>query len=97
MYIVYIAWLYVVLLMSFTEQSVVAGCMTFLFYGALPLVIILYLSGFSQRKRKRLLAESLRRDQAVSAAGDAGDLAKEPNEAASPAEQETLLRDPEKK
>lgn len=61
MYIVAIAWLLVVLLMSVTENSVVAGVMTFVFYGFLPVLIILYLTGTPQRKRNRLLAEQAAR------------------------------------
>jgi hypothetical protein len=61
MYIVAIAWIYVVLLMSLTERSVIAGIMTFLLYCVLPLVIILYLIGTPQRKRKRLTAEKLQK------------------------------------
>ncbi|MFD2272441.1 hypothetical protein ACFS07_18125 [Undibacterium arcticum] len=54
MYIVAIAWIYVVLMMSLTETSFVAGIMTFFFmYCVLPLIIILYLMGGSRRKRKR--------------------------------------------
>ena len=53
MYIVAIAWIYVVLMMSLTETSFVAGIMTFLMYCVLPLTIILYLMGGSRRKRKR--------------------------------------------
>ncbi|MGH8809797.1 MAG: hypothetical protein ACREX0_18140 [Noviherbaspirillum sp.] len=64
MYIVAIAWIYVVLMMSITEQSVIAGIMTFLLYGVLPLVAILYLMGTPQRKRNRLKAEKLLRDSA---------------------------------
>ena len=60
MYIVAIAWIYVVLMMSITEDSVVAGVMTFLLYGVLPLTIILYLMGAPQRKRNRQRAEKLR-------------------------------------
>ena len=59
MYIVAIAWIYVVLMMSITEDSVVAGVMTFLLYGVLPLTIILYLMGAPQRKRNRQQAEKL--------------------------------------
>jgi hypothetical protein len=65
MYIVAIAWIYVVLMMSITEDSVVAGVMTFLLYGVLPLTIILYLMGTPQRKRNRQQAEKLRRDEAA--------------------------------
>lgn len=54
MYIVAIAWIYVVLMMSVTENSVVAALMTFILYGFLPVMLILYLMGTSQRKRNRL-------------------------------------------
>jgi len=37
MYIVAIAWLYVVLMMSLTEQSWIAGLGTFTLYGVAPL------------------------------------------------------------
>jgi len=65
MYIVAIAWVYVVLMMSITEDSVVAGVMTFLLYGVLPLTIILYLMGSPQRKRDRQRAEKLRLAEAA--------------------------------
>lgn len=63
MYIIAIAWIYVILMMSITEESVVAGVMTFLAYGVLPLVVILYLGGTSRRKRRRALAEAEARAQ----------------------------------
>ncbi|EJN09096.1 hypothetical protein [Herbaspirillum sp. YR522] len=53
MYIIAIAWLYVVFMMSITEQSAVAGVATFLLYGVFPLTIVLYLMGTPQRKRNR--------------------------------------------
>lgn len=53
MHIVAIAWIYVVLMMSITESSIVAGIMTFLLYGVLPLSIILYLISTPARKRRR--------------------------------------------
>lgn len=62
MYIVAIAWIYVVLMMSITERSVIAGIMTFLLYGLLPLVVILYLMGAPQRKRNRRKAENMQRE-----------------------------------
>jgi hypothetical protein len=65
MYIVALAWIYVVFMMSITENSVIAGIMTFLLYGVLPLVIILYLMGTPQRKRKRVQAEKRMRDLAA--------------------------------
>ncbi|MFZ6758812.1 hypothetical protein ACO0K9_16525 [Undibacterium sp. Ji50W] len=54
MYIVAIAWIYVVLMMSITEHSVFTGIMTFLFYCVFPLTIVLYLMRTPQRKRERL-------------------------------------------
>ncbi len=62
MLIVAIAWIYVVLMMSLAEQSIIAGIMTFLLYGVLPLGVILYLIGTPQRKRKRLAAEKIQQD-----------------------------------
>jgi hypothetical protein len=53
MYIIAIAWLYVVLLMSLTETSWVAGIATFFFYGVFPLSVLLYLIGTPQRRRNR--------------------------------------------
>jgi hypothetical protein len=58
MYIVAIGWIYVVSMMSITETSVIAGVMTFLLYGILPLSVILYLLGTPERKRRRQVAES---------------------------------------
>jgi len=63
MYIVAIAWIYVVLLMSFTEASIVAGAATFLFYGLAPLAILLYLMGTPQRRRNRRRREALERQE----------------------------------
>lgn len=60
MYIVAIAWLYVVFMMSITEQSAVAGIGTFFLYGVFPLTIVLYLMGTPQRKRNRQLKEKLK-------------------------------------
>ena len=42
-YLVAIAWIYVVLLIALNEISIVAGVMTFLFYCAFPLALLLYL------------------------------------------------------
>ena len=66
--LVAIAWVYVVLLMAMTEQTIVAGVMTFLLYCIIPLSIILYLMRTPQRKRRRLAAEQL---QATAAAASA--------------------------
>ena len=60
MYIVAIAWLYVVFMMSITEQSAVAGILTFFLYGVFPLTVVLYLMGTPQRKRNRDKKEKLK-------------------------------------
>jgi hypothetical protein len=52
MYIVAIGWIYVVFMMSITEQSVIAGIMTFLLYGVVPVSILLYLGGSKRRKQR---------------------------------------------
>lgn len=55
-YIIAIAWIYVVLLMSATEPSIVAGIMTFIFYCVLPLSLFLYLlrSAFKKQSPKSM-------------------------------------------
>lgn len=53
MYIVAAAWLYVAVLMAATEPSVVAGILTFVFYGAAPLALLLWLFGVPRRRRDR--------------------------------------------
>ena len=65
MLIVAVAWIYVVLMMSLTEHSVIAGIMTFLLYGILPLGVILYLIATPERKRRRQAAEKLTRESAA--------------------------------
>lgn len=55
MYIVAIAWLYVVILMAFTEPSFVAGLMTFLFYGLGPLLLFWWIVGARVRKQRNLM------------------------------------------
>jgi biotin transporter BioY len=57
MFIVAIGWIYVVLMMSITETSAVAGVMTFLLYGLLPVALLLYISGGGKRKRRRIAEE----------------------------------------
>jgi len=53
MWIVAIAWIYVVVLMAATEPTVVGGIMTFVFYCALPLSILFYLTGAKRRRARR--------------------------------------------
>lgn len=65
MYIIAIAWIYVVFMMAIMEASVIAGIMTFLLYGVLPVTIIVYVMGTGQRKRKRRAQELQRREEVM--------------------------------
>ena len=53
MHIAAVGWIYVVLMMSITEETVIAGIMTFFLYGVLPVTIILYITGTGGRRRRR--------------------------------------------
>ncbi len=63
MYIVAIAWLYVVLMMAATEKSVVAGIMTFVFYGLAPCSLLVWLFGAPIRRRNKLRDRALADEQ----------------------------------
>ena len=63
MYLIAIAWMYVVLMMALAEalsaQGTILGALvTFLLYGCLPLSIVMYLLGTPMRRRARLAAEA---------------------------------------
>jgi mannose/fructose/N-acetylgalactosamine-specific phosphotransferase system component IID len=56
MYLVAIAWMYVVVMMSVAEATapngtVLGAIVTFFLYGVLPCVILMYLMGTPMRKR----------------------------------------------
>ncbi len=53
MHIAAVGWIYVTLMMAITEETVVAGIMTFFLYGVLPTLIILYVGGTSRRRLRR--------------------------------------------
>ncbi|MEK0427976.1 MAG: hypothetical protein RL001_503 [Pseudomonadota bacterium] len=55
MHIAAVGWMYVVLMMAITEDSVIAGIMTFFFYGVLPTLVIVYIGGSGQRRKRREL------------------------------------------
>ena len=67
MFIVAIGWIYVVLMMAITETTPVAGIMTFILYGLVPVALLLYISGGRQRKRKRAAEQQERQRQAAAA------------------------------
>lgn len=52
MYIIAMGWLYVTALMSLAETGFVAGVLTFVFYGLLPVALLLWLFGGSMRRRR---------------------------------------------
>ena len=57
MYIVAIAWLYVTLMMAMMEKNLVAGVLTFVFFGLAPCALVLWLFGTPLRRRARLKRE----------------------------------------
>lgn len=63
MYIVAIAWLYVAILMAVAEVThstgtLLGGIITFVLYGLLPLVLVLYVMGTPARRRAIRAKES---------------------------------------
>jgi hypothetical protein len=89
MYLVAIAWVYVVLMMAVAEAmhpngSVLGAIFTFLLYGVLPLSIVMYLLRTPLRRRKRRAAEAAA--IASSAQPDGGDHA--PGDAVAPERKE---------
>jgi hypothetical protein len=78
MHLVALAWLYVALMMALVEAlspdgSVLGAAITFVFYGVLPLALVLYIMGTPARRRARLRREASAADADRSrhAAGDA--------------------------
>lgn len=63
MYLVAIAWMYVVLMMAVaeatsTQGTVLGALITFGLYGLLPLSIVMYLLGTPMRRKARLAREA---------------------------------------
>ncbi|MEY3251312.1 MAG: hypothetical protein RL227_285 [Pseudomonadota bacterium] len=63
MYLVAIGWLYVVVMMAVaealsTQGTVLGAVITFLFYGLLPVVLVIYIGGTPHRRRARQAAEA---------------------------------------
>ena len=70
MYLIPIAWLYVVVLVAASEDTVVAAVLTFLFWGLAPLALFLWLSGTPARRRRRLEREALERNDRAESDAD---------------------------
>lgn len=80
MYIIPIAWMFVVVLMTIaeatsTQGTVLGAFFTFVLYGLLPLSVVMYLLGTPGRRRARRAAEAADTADAaaVQASADAGD------------------------
>ena len=63
MYLIAIAWMYVVIMMALAEalsaQGTVLGALfTLLLYGCLPVALVMYLLGTPMRRRTRRAAEA---------------------------------------
>jgi hypothetical protein len=71
MYIIAIGWLYVTLLVAANEPGIVAGIISFLFYGLLPCSLLLWLGGTKARRQRRAHRESLANQRPDD--GDRGD------------------------
>lgn len=59
MYIIAIGWLYVTLLVAANEANVVAGIISFAFYGLLPCSLLIWFSGSRVRRERRKYRESM--------------------------------------
>lgn len=75
MYLVVIAWIYVVLMMSVAEATnttgtVLGAMVTFVLYGAGPVALVVYLMGTPARKKaiKKRRAEELAQHKALAGA-----------------------------
>ncbi|MBN8440871.1 MAG: hypothetical protein J0M28_04105 [Thauera sp.] len=66
MYLIAIAWLYVALLAAVAEDTVLGGILTFVFYGAAPLALVLWLLGSPIRRQRRRQREQAANDSADS-------------------------------
>ncbi|HET6719419.1 MAG TPA: hypothetical protein VFH22_07210 [Rhodocyclaceae bacterium] len=71
MYIIAIGWLYVTVLMALTETSIVAGVLTLLFYGLLPVSLLLWLLSSPVRRQRRRYREA--QEDAAESTGVAAD------------------------
>ena len=67
MLIVAIAWMYVVLLMAMTQETILAGITTVFGYGLLPLSVVLYLMATPARRRRNARRQQALRAQSAAA------------------------------
>ncbi len=70
MYIIAIAWLYLVTLMAATETSITAGLLTFFFYGLMPCALLLWILGVKHRRHMQAKKNLLQDDVSDPDSGD---------------------------
>ncbi len=84
MYLVVIAWMYVVLMMAVAEAtnttgSVLGAVITFFLYGVLPMTIVVYVMGTPARRKARKAREDAEFAAAQAAATEAAPASAEPD------------------
>jgi len=72
MYLIVIAWLYVVLMMAVaeafsTQGSLLGAVITFILYGLVPLSLVVYIMSTPQRKARRKAEEAAQAQAAATA------------------------------
>lgn len=70
MYLIPIAWLYVVILVAAAEETVIAAVLTFVFWGIAPLALFLWVFGTPARRRRRLEREARDRNDRAETGAD---------------------------
>jgi len=90
MYLVAIAWLYVAVMMSVAEAmhsqgTVLGAIVTFVFYGLLPVSLVMYILGTPSRKKARKAREAAEAAEATAAASAEPDAGGQPPGAVEPA------------
>ncbi len=63
MYIVAIAWMYVAVLMAATQETVLAGSGTLVFYGVLPCAVVMYIIMAPTRAKRKKTSEAQQKTQ----------------------------------
>lgn len=58
MYLIAIAWLYVVVIVSVSDDTVLGGLVTFFFWGLGPLALFLWIFGTPARRRSKARREA---------------------------------------
>lgn len=94
MYLVAIAWIYVVLMMAIAEATAINGTVlgavfTFLLYGVLPTVILMYIMGTPMRRRARKAQELQELEALRAASSDPNAGSETPADAVAPVREKT--------